>query len=911
MARTDTLENFLTDVADAIREKKETEDQIPAVNFDTEIRSIPRQGEYQDKSLNIVANGQYSVIPDENYDAMTKVELNIDVAGEPLDPTTATPDDVLSPKTFYSNGQKLTGAIVTHKTPLGQTLDAFSSKIDVLSNYDTSINNQNIVCKYNDSGYLTFYSFDPITKMLTEIYTTTLSNVAFTISDCYYGASENDYEILIMVKDKSTDSSHEQIFEMYKLKVSTEEILFNKVEGVKIEVEHETGRLYSIVYNNIWYLILFELYYDPIGGMSNKVYTTIYSIEYNFEGNLNMKKKVGITNNTSYSDDVVSSMIETLSDGKHLLAITIRGNYGNRIAVRLIVLSEDFSSVLHNYTEDNFKLPQSETNTTPNVGGIMFRGGICVIDKYIVCLGVNDQTSVSNCIVAVYEYDSINDTISLVQTKTLPTSVFGGNINHPVICYKVGEYGISLFFNDSKCYGFTFKLTDGNFEIVQTLFEGDTEYAKYSYRNQNTDQVIFFKKYTLLINQEGSRLDTLRVNATELYNTDDSDCITNDVLSGKTFYNQQGKVIGTMPNNGELIYTPSKEEQLLPAGYISGGKVAGDDNFVSANIIAGVTIFGVEGAALTNMPSLTLRDITKENEENTVTVNIYDSSNKLIPMIGDNMFYISTDPIYIEIVVDGYAFEKKLYHITVDSYLDVYVPDFDGSLQDNYSKEEYALSGTLNHIKSTYSTLGTPSFATIKDYKTVLYIPGDGYVEYDFNTDLNSYEIQFDFYKANTASYSRGCYILGPNYEIEIKGSSDDIYWGNKDYDGGWKRDEWNTLKLVKNDTDEVQLYINDVLIATRTYADAITGLRFAQGSSSQNRFTGYFRNVTIKNLSIVTKSPEITISEIGTTLDITPTTEEQIIPVPDGVTQVKVSAAMNMDYYNQCDTLAKEILGG
>ena len=40
MARTDTLGNFLTDVATAIRNKKGTTDTIPASNFDTEIASI-------------------------------------------------------------------------------------------------------------------------------------------------------------------------------------------------------------------------------------------------------------------------------------------------------------------------------------------------------------------------------------------------------------------------------------------------------------------------------------------------------------------------------------------------------------------------------------------------------------------------------------------------------------------------------------------------------------------------------------------------------------------------------------------------------------------------------------------------------------------------------------------------------
>ena len=44
MARTNTLGNFLTDVADAIREKKGTTGTIPASNFDTEIASIETGG---------------------------------------------------------------------------------------------------------------------------------------------------------------------------------------------------------------------------------------------------------------------------------------------------------------------------------------------------------------------------------------------------------------------------------------------------------------------------------------------------------------------------------------------------------------------------------------------------------------------------------------------------------------------------------------------------------------------------------------------------------------------------------------------------------------------------------------------------------------------------------------------------
>lgn len=44
MARIDTLGNFLTDVADAIREKGGTSEPIQASDFDTEIANLPSGG---------------------------------------------------------------------------------------------------------------------------------------------------------------------------------------------------------------------------------------------------------------------------------------------------------------------------------------------------------------------------------------------------------------------------------------------------------------------------------------------------------------------------------------------------------------------------------------------------------------------------------------------------------------------------------------------------------------------------------------------------------------------------------------------------------------------------------------------------------------------------------------------------
>ena len=48
MARTNTLGNFLTDVAEAIRTKKGTSETIQASNFDTEIANLPSGGDMSD-----------------------------------------------------------------------------------------------------------------------------------------------------------------------------------------------------------------------------------------------------------------------------------------------------------------------------------------------------------------------------------------------------------------------------------------------------------------------------------------------------------------------------------------------------------------------------------------------------------------------------------------------------------------------------------------------------------------------------------------------------------------------------------------------------------------------------------------------------------------------------------------------
>ncbi len=56
-------------------------------------------------------------------------------------------------------------------------------------------------------------------------------------------------------------------------------------------------------------------------------------------------------------------------------------------------------------------------------------------------------------------------------------------------------------------------------------------------------------------------------------NTDDATATESDILSGKTAYVANKKILGIMRNNLQLNYKPLNKEQIIPEGYTSGGKI--------------------------------------------------------------------------------------------------------------------------------------------------------------------------------------------------------------------------------------------------------------------------------------------------------------------------------------------------
>lgn len=791
--------------------------------------------------------------------------VNNITTGTDTDDATATADDILNPKTAYVKGQKVVGNITTSYVQLDEAIP-----INIVGDIDywvvdlerslavTGSGTIITIRRIKDNAIISEGEVNFNTLDLGSPYGFNIYNTKFSI--------DSDYETVGIWVSFDKDSTN-SAFMYFQLKVDNLEIVDEPiVKQFNLDLNTQNFSDYSTA------LKIFPrpTYRNQIGFMrrvskGNYGIVVIECIDNDMNIIMTSSQAGGLWDGSQWGGSGLTAAWS--ADGRYIWGRGYGNNYIATNDFRCIydctqkkLITTNDSIVL---LSDNFALDTQNIYSLPDMNiiktGLSFSflaGGVGGNQVTPAWSGYSGEycAFARQGVINIIKFNSSNFDIVLESTKSI------ANITH---CMAVPNKYLT-WYESSVLKGYQ--------------YSGEQQLVAMNYKNIN-----FYYPYNTTAK-------------------------SNQLLEDAYAYNVNGLFKGTMPNNGFLNITPGVEDKTIPLGYTDGGTVNGDENLVPENIIEGKTIFGVQGNATGSQLRLIQRNIEYSQGSN-IEINVYDSAHTKIDLQGNNSYLISTNPIYIQVEQNGYKYNEQEKSITVNSYIDAQIPELTNILTDDYQNSNLNLTGTINNQSPSYSSSGTLTFNTIKDYKG-LYTNGSSYITHSLNTSINSYDVQFDFYKANTASYSRVCLIQGPNYEIEIKGSSNNIYW-NGELSGGWLQNQWNTLRLHKSGNN-VQLYINNKLIATKTYSAAITGIRFGRGNDSGNYFTGYYKNVVIIDNNKVPEQPTITITPIGDIIDIIPKDIEQQVAIPEGTIQANVSAidVTQTQYYEECLELSNQILG-
>ena len=602
MARTNNLTNFLTDVAGAIKEKKGSQTNIPAANFDTEILALPSQGTYQQKSVTISANGTTTVVPDQNYDAIDELtvttqvpqkvlqtknyeftqnvnielepdtgydgfssiglEINVSGGGDTSD-ATATADDIIYPKTAYARGSKITGNTTLYTESISDGME--SENLTLTNNNVFAINDKYkiLITTTRGSSSFNIYSFD-------NSYNLTLLE---TVSNGNNISFSNLYGIDI-AKDLSVSntlniyfsciSSRTHIIHALQFDISENSVLYDKHATTSWTVtsfDDASPSSLAVCPTNESVVAL----YARINGWQGRYY--LFASTYDSLGN------VFRNNITTYVESAdVRNFTESYAEWD---------DTGRYVHIGSIATNTHISNAYYyfnnNYTSGSWV--RHNGNSIPE----------CTWHENLIFVGNTLVNMNTGNVLKTYEGYTV--TVGKTYLYTNKNRLF-------VQDYEINKLKV-------------FNINPATYELLQVEQKNITKVVDASYKSTvyypiSNNDIANYLNYANGITYHFKETEISEVpirivyKTYDLYNIGTSTAQESDVLSLKTFYKAGGKKTGTMPNNGAVAYTPSTSQQSIASGYHNGSYIRPvtssiDINIIPENIRNGVTILGIEG----------------------------------------------------------------------------------------------------------------------------------------------------------------------------------------------------------------------------------------------------------------------------------------------------------------------------
>lgn len=170
----------------------------------------------------------------------------------------------------------------------------------------------------------------------------------------------------------------------------------------------------------------------------------------------------------------------------------------------------------------------------------------------------------------LYKYSTENDELSLTFVKDISDMprINGNGSDDFVQIQNLPHDYFTIIRRPNRLYLFKFDRENEDVFLIRTISSYTTSVLTSSNAQYNINGVIMkiVPEYTQGLLELTKGIDVL-------YNTVTSNTLSEHVLNEKIFFNNVGKQVGNMPNNGELVYSQSEQFQIIPLGYTSGGAI--------------------------------------------------------------------------------------------------------------------------------------------------------------------------------------------------------------------------------------------------------------------------------------------------------------------------------------------------